>query len=213
MMRNYSLWVVILFFFLLAGCRVILEESPQPPTLEPVIIVPATQTASPQPTAEPTPEPTQEPTQELSLHALPTATPEPRRPFSVLADAPIQTIAFLHTDKGCGWMGVAGQVFAISGEPLPNVVVIVVGNVAGNRVDALGFAGLAPGYGPGGFEIKLSDSVAPGIFWIQIFDLGGTPLADPYSFQMTGGCEKNLTLINFRQMDANYRIVLPLVQR
>ena len=208
-MSRILLSAVTLLVLLLTGCQVILEETPQPLPVEPIFTIPLTQTAA----IEPILEPNLEPTQVRLIHALPTATPEPGRPFAVLADAPIQTMAFLHTDKGCNWMGVAGQVFGYTGDPLTDIIVIVVGNAGGKRVDALGFSGMSPGYGPAGFEIKLSDTVAPGIFWVQIFDLAGRSLTDPFSFQMVGGCEKNLTIINFRQQQPNYRIVLPLVQR
>jgi hypothetical protein len=106
-------------------------------------------------------------------------------------------------------MGLAGQVFDEEGRPLNGIIVAVVGNVAGTDVDALGFTGLAPSYGPGGYEITLHNGVAPGIFWVQLFDLAAQPLTEPLNFSMLTDCQTSLAVINFRQLDAAFQPVLP----
>lgn len=204
-MRKYTLLTLLLLLFL-SGCRVIMEETPAP--FFPTVTSPPTETATPPPSATPTatetslPEPLVEPTE----------TPVPRPPFGVLPDAPILTTAFLRTEEGCSWMGVAGQVFGINGEPITDIVVVVTGNIGGRPFEGLGYTGSATGYGPGGYEITISGSVEQGIFWIQIFDAEENPLSAPFSFTMEPDCQKNLALINFRQEDPGYTVNLPLIQ-
>lgn len=208
-MRKSLVWV-LLCVVLLAGCRVIPEEVPVPteilhilPTLTPE----PTFTPPPPPTPEPTPEPT------IEVQAEVVAPLPAMRPFVILEDAPIITQAFLHQDLGCDWLGLGGQAFALDGMPQPGLVVVVVGNVAGQPVESLGFTGLAPGYGPAGYEVKLADAALPGIFWMQAFDLDGKPLTDSLNFTMTEGCAANLAIINFRQQDPTYILNLPLIGR
>jgi hypothetical protein len=131
--------------------------------------------------------------------------------YQVQSGAPLLTRAFLHTADGCNWLGVAGQFFNASGDPVQNVLVAIVGNVAGQSVEGLGYTGLVDGYGPGGYEIKLSSTVGAGIFWIQAYDQQGNPLTDIFSFQMMANCDNNLALINFRQTMGEYELNLPVV--
>ncbi|MFZ6019679.1 MAG: hypothetical protein ACOYXO_08715, partial [Chloroflexota bacterium] len=138
----------------------------------------------------------------------PTPTPTPP-PFIPLDQAPLFAPPFAHPEPACGWMGLAGQVFDEEGRPLNGIIVAVVGNVAGTDVDTLGFTGLAPAYGPGGYEVTLHNGVAPGIFWVQLFDLAAQPLSEPLNFAMLTDCQTSLAVINFRQLDAAFQPVLP----
>ncbi len=207
-MRKYTLLTLFLLLLLLTGCRVILEETPAP--FFPTETSPPPSTITPQPSATATITATSAPEPEPQV--LPSDTPLPRPPFGVLPDAPILTSAFLHTEEGCSWMGVAGQVFGIKGEPLTDIVVVVTGNIGGRPFEGLGYTGSAAGYGPGGYEITISGSVEQGIFWIQIFDAEERPLSEAFSFRMEPDCTKNLALINFRQEDPGYTVNLPLIQ-
>ncbi len=110
-------------------------------------------------------------------------------------------------------MGVAGQVFGTQGQPLQNLVLSVEGNIGGQTVKELGFAGLATGYGPGGYEIKLAGSAAPGIFWITVFDLAGNLLSEPQLFTTSGACDQNLVILNFSSSMDSYTMMLPVVTR
>lgn len=196
--------IFLLLFLLLSACRVIPEETPPP--LPPIEIPTFAPLLSPTPLPSPTPEPSPTPTPQPTVEVL--AAPK-MPPFVPLDLAPVFAPAFAHAQEGCNWMGLAGQAFDSQGRPIVGLVVVVEGNVAGAPVEALGFSGLATAYGPGGFEVKLSDQVAPGIFWVQMFDLDAQPLIEPVNFTMLNGCERNLAVLNFRQLDASAQISLP----
>lgn len=118
-------------------------------------------------------------------------------PYDLQSVEPLYTTNFVHPEAGCNWMGVAGQIFGENLEPKDGLVVVVEGAVNNNMVEILGYSGLAQSYGPGGYELFLSEVNSPGIFWVQLFDVQGNPLSGIYSFQMNGTCEQNLAIINF----------------
>ena len=118
-------------------------------------------------------------------------------PYDLQSVEPLYTTNFVHPEAGCNWMGVAGQIFAENLEPKDGLVVVVEGAVNNSMVEVLGYSGLAQSYGPGGYELFLSEVNSPGIFWVQLFDVQGNPLSGIYSFQMNGTCEQNLAVINF----------------
>jgi hypothetical protein len=112
---------------------------------------------------------------------------------------PILIQNFAHADAGCGWMSVAGQVLDASGNPVKSLVVEIAGTLDGKPVELMGLTGLAPAYGPGGFEIQLSGmpSASTAALTIQIFDLSGSPLTEPVPFDTSASCSENVVLINF----------------
>lgn len=118
-------------------------------------------------------------------------------PYDLQSIDPLYTTNFVHPEAGCNWMGVAGQIFGENLEPEDGLVVVVEGAVNNSMVEVLGYSGLAQSYGPGGYELILSQVNSPGIFWVQLFDVQGNPLSGIYSFQMNGTCEQNLAVINF----------------
>ncbi len=146
--------------------------------------------ATPQPTLTFTPTATLPPTQVPT----PTATP---RPYALQPGAVISLPAFTHADAGCTWMGVGGQVIGADGKPVENLVITVTGTQDGALKEWMGYTGAAPAYGAGGFEIQLGSQVAGAQFTIQLFDLDGRDLSDPFNFTTSADCTQNLTLINF----------------
>jgi len=118
-------------------------------------------------------------------------------PYDLQSVDPLYTTNFVHPEAGCNWMGVAGQIFGENLEPKDGLVVVIEGAVNNSMVEVLGYSGLAQSYGPGGYELILSQVNSPGIFWVQLFDVQGNPLSGIYSFQMSGTCEQNLAVINF----------------
>ena len=98
-------------------------------------------------------------------------------------------------------MGVGGQVLDGSGEWMNNMVITVQGEVDGKKYDLLGMSGAATQYGPGGYEIVISDQlfISTDQFHITLKDLSGNPLSDPYIFSTFDDCAKSLIIINFQQ--------------
>ena len=203
MMRRI-IWLTIAML-LICACAVTPDQmtqqpvdvSTQAPLVQPTGICPAAPTCPPPATVEPTAiPPTPVPTNTPVLVNTPTVTP---KPYQVQPNTPSYLQNFAHPDKACNWMGVAGQAFDKSGKPVLNLVVAVDGVVSGKAIDLLGMTGTAKAYGPGGYELVIGDKavVSTGPMKIQLFDLAGNPLTDPFPFNTVADCKKNLILINF----------------
>jgi hypothetical protein len=169
-----------------------------PPTETPVFTSTPLSTFTSQPTASKTP--TEKPT--LTYTPQFTATPFP---FEVQVGTPAYIQNFAHPTEGCNWMGVAGQVFDEVGEPLLNKVVLIHGKINGITIENLGITGVpeADIYGPGGYEIKISDHVfaSDDLLSIQVFDLNGSPISKIVAIKTLQDCDKNLIIINFKLKD------------
>lgn len=156
-------------------------------TLAPTTILTPTETVEPSPSPEP-----------------PTPTPASFAPRVVVENPvyllqPGSPVALPSFTTGCGWMGVAGQVFGTKTETVPLLVVQVGGKLQGEEFLGLTLTGTALQYGPGGYELALADHAidSDNSMWIQIFDLEGDPLSQQVYFNTYSDCERNLTLINF----------------
>lgn len=133
----------------------------------------------------------------IDFNQLQVTVPGSFLPYDLQSVEPVYTSNFVHPEEACNWMGVAGQIFGENLEPKDGMIIVVEGAVNNSMVEVLGYSGLAQSYGPGGYELVLSQVNSPGIFWVQLFDVKGLPLSGIYSFQMSGTCEQNLAIINF----------------
>jgi hypothetical protein len=178
---------------------------PPTPTNTPEIYLPAQWTATPTITATATPEPTETP--------VPTDTPMPTETPAITntpsgaavipqPDSPSLTTNFANT-KACQWMGVAGQVFDDETKAAVTGLAVRVGGQLGTfPVDQTSLTGSAPAYGPGGYELVLSDHpiASNKTVWIQILDTAGVPLSDKVYFVTSDKCSENLVLFNWDQV-------------
>jgi hypothetical protein len=121
--------------------------------------------------------------------------------YFVQSGTPAYIKNFAYPAKGCNWLGIAGQVFDPDGLPVLNLIVSVKGKLGIADIDVFSMTGLAEGdaYGPGGYEIQLSNQPyqTNGSLNIQVFDLNANPLTVPLIFNTSADCEKNLVIINF----------------
>lgn len=103
---------------------------------------------------------------------------------------------------GCNWIGVAGQVFDLQGRPVMGVRVWLRGTYNGKRVDLLSLTLESSPYGPSGFEFTLGDTPlnSTGQLSIQLLDQANIPISDRVYFDTFEDCQKNLILINFKQI-------------
>jgi hypothetical protein len=196
-----------------------------PPTLPATITFPtATSTSqfalpptwTPEPTREPTatdmpaPTHTSAPTETpFSLFTLTptltgTAGAAAEYPFIVGPGTPVGTssLAF-HPDAGCNWMGIAGQVFDLSGAPVSGQQVRVSGSLLGAPIDLLSLTGVTTAYGTNGFyEFTLGEKPvnSTGTLWVQLLDQSGLPMSDKIYFDTYEACDKNLIFVNFKQV-------------
>ena len=137
--------------------------------------------------------------------------------YRVQAGSPVAMVNFIQPEVGCNFMGVGGQPFDLSGQPVVQLVVEVGGSLAGSDVFHLQLSGNAPYLGPGGFLIALSGHPieSNGTLWILLYDLAGQPLTEKIYFSTYNDCSRNFTLINFVQVDpsSDYRINFPIIYR
>ena len=112
------------------------------------------------------------------------------------------SLAF-HPDDGCNWMGVAGQVFDLSGAPVSGQQVRVGGSLLGAPIELLSLTGVTTAYGNNGFyEFTLGETPvnSTGTLWVQLLDQSGLPMSDKIYFDTYDACEKNLIFVNFKQV-------------
>jgi len=100
-------------------------------------------------------------------------------------------------------MGVAGQVFDLSGAPISGQQVRIGGFLGGKTVELLTLTGLTNAYGTAGFyEFNLGEKpvASKGSLWVQLIDQAGLTMSDKIFFDTYDSCDKNLIFINFKQM-------------
>jgi hypothetical protein len=219
MKRRLFILTVILMALIIMGCQYlpylleflpdIIPDFPLPiPTA-----TPSTETAQPTFTLQPTatlaistatlvpPTATLEPptptSEETATQDPISPTPLPSVEFVLQPGTPIYLSNFNQPDAGCDWMGVAGQVFDRSGNEIQGLTIL--------SGELTSITGEAQGYGPGGYEILISntpvDSTAT--YWVQVLGENNQPLSERVYFDTFASCEMNLVLINFVPLEAS----------
>jgi len=100
-------------------------------------------------------------------------------------------------------MGVAGQVFDLSGAPISGQQVRIGGFLGGKAVDMLTLSGLTSAYGTAGFyEFALGEELiaSNGSLWVQLLDQAGLAMSEKIFFDTFDSCDKNLIFVNFKQV-------------
>jgi hypothetical protein len=158
-------------------------------------------TATSQPKPSQTPKPTRAATKakRTPTEAAAAAELRPEPGYVLQPGSPSWLTNFTHPEAGCNWFGIGGQVFDALNEPVTSLVIMVEGTLYGEPVRFLSLTGVAPIYGPGGYEIVLGNQPVRtrDKLHIQIFDIAGEPLSEPITFDTFARCERNLILMNF----------------
>lgn len=212
--RRTILLSVTLLFLTLSACTYIEDYVPgQATATAPAGGETHAVTATPLPSA--TPEPTLTATATATLPPTPTPTPtEPPKPYALQPGSLFSMPAFTHSEAGCAWMGVAGQVIGEDGQPVENLVIMITTVQNGVRSEWMGYTGAATAYGPGGYEIQLGNQVSATGYTIQLFDLDGNMLSDIIPFTTAADCQQNLVLINFNpNLNLQPVIYLPVITK
>ncbi|QRN83176.1 hypothetical protein JR338_12365 [Chloroflexota bacterium] len=193
-----SLLPLLILTILLAGCQVF--PYVVPPTAEPLTEAQPTYTPTTLPATEvlaaTEPDPTA--TSDFTPTPEPTATSDPII-YILQEGSPLYLTNFVHASAGCDWLGVAGQVFDANGEPIPDLIVIAGQYSISESNQWAARTGLSTNYGPGGYEIQLSNHVTATTqdFWVQLVSESGTVLSDRIYFDTHEDCDRNLVLVNF----------------
>lgn len=189
------------------------------PTATPTLSLVLPPTWTPQPTTEPTATSTPRPSATLPPTETPfslvtqvvTATAESTQaasggmPFVVQQGQPLAITNIYHPDLACNWIGVGGQVFDLKGSAVTGLQVQLGGVLNGTIIPQGSrptLTGLLPNV-PGYYEFVLGDKpfASTQKLWVQLVDQSGSlPLSDKVYFNTFDNCEKNLIIINFRQV-------------
>jgi hypothetical protein len=122
---------------------------------------------------------------------LPTPDPGVVYPFDVAEDSPTYTLYA----QGCDWLGAAGQVFDMDGEPLSGLRV----RVWGPGVDEVALSGSSTERGPAGWEVQIATRTQAATYTAQLLSSRDEPLSAPFAFQTEDACDANLLVIDFVQ--------------
>ena len=170
------------------------------PTPVPVNTLRPTLTPSPAstlPPATPTKTATPTPTDTATPGPSPTVTTT-RSPFPFTKDqVSPQYIQNYTNNAGCDWMGVAGIVLDLNGNPVPNNEYRV--HIWDSGIEERVAVGSAPAYGPSGFEQFLFDEPRFQEHNLQLETINGTAVSQVYRFQTRTNCNQNLIRFDFIQ--------------
>jgi hypothetical protein len=120
-------------------------------------------------------------------------------PYLLQPGSPLAMENIFHQERGCNWMGIGGQVFGDSGQPIGMLVVEVGGQLEGENIEALTLTGSASQWGPGGFEFGLAEKpiLSSESLWVQVLDLEGNPLSEQVYIDTFDDCERAVVMVNF----------------
>ena len=214
------LMAVSLIVILMIFANPTASVNPFPPSTLPAMVVLPSLTATKPVVFPPTWTPT--PTQTLAASqtsefatprpgetviAQPTASQEPTKeggyPFEVQGEPEAMKRTIFNPNSTCAWMGVAGRVTDLQDRPVLDILIRLGGTINYQPIqEQYTLAGTAINYGASGFEFTISNTLMASnhTLWIQLFHQDRMPLSEKIYFDTFADCEKNLILINFRQV-------------
>lgn len=187
-------------------------NAPPTPTITEIILEPTwTASVTIEPTITDTPPPTitLEPSPTLfsmitpsitfTPSVTPTITTTPKAPFSATVDYYDSKV--IHPETTCNWLGVGGTIVDANNSDVTGMVVRLVGNFNGKRVEMTTVSGVFPAYGKSGFEFFLgAEPVSSNDeLYLQLLDQAGLPLSDNVYIDTFTDCAKNLALVRFKK--------------
>jgi hypothetical protein len=193
--------------------------NPYPPSTPiPTIFIPSATPSPTEPARLPgtwTPTVTSTPTETLTptntFTPLPSDTGTPAPPTPTVPNSAYNYLlrgvpsylagSVMHPDDACK-LWVAGQAFDMKGSAVIGITVQMGGNLNRKNVYLLSLTGTALQYGPGGYEFVLADAAVSSneAVWVQLLNQEMVPISERVYFNTFEGCEKNLILVNFKQV-------------
>lgn len=133
--------------------------------------------------------------------------------YSVQTGTPVAIQSFILPEKGCEWLGVAGQVFSSDGSPVIGLIARVEGDLAGEAIFQTAGTGNSSRLGPSGYSMQIATEpiASTNSLQIQLLGTGGIEVSPPVAFNTYDACDKNLILINFVGVEYVNSIYFPLV--
>jgi hypothetical protein len=123
-------------------------------------------------------------------------------PFILIGEPETMSSALIRPGLGCNWLVIAGQVWDLQDAPVRGLRLHLHGELEGFRIDKFSQTGSAPDYGESGYEFLLENLVVDSrdALFIQLVDANGKPYSHPYALHTFNDCQKNLILVNFKQV-------------
>jgi hypothetical protein len=155
--------------------------------------------------------PTHTPTATATVTPTPTETFTPGPPTATVSNSAYNYLlrgspaylagTVMHPEDGCK-LWVAGQAFDMKGSAVIGITVQMGGTLNRKNVYLLSLTGTALQYGPGGYEFVLAEEATASkeAVWVQLLNQEMVPISERVYFNTFQDCEKNLILINFKQV-------------
>jgi len=157
----------------------------------------------PTPTFSPMASPSETIVPSLTPTFTPTATPE-LFPFVLDSEPEPVPSVMIRPRLGCDFLIIAGQVWDLEGDPVTGLTLHLYGELGGFTIDRYVLTGAenAVAYGESGYEFALEGLVvdSENTLFIQLVDTNDLPLSLPYTLQTFEDCQRNLILVNFKQV-------------
>jgi hypothetical protein len=135
--------------------------------------------------------------------------------FAPHPGTPIGIPNFTDPASGCNWLGVAGQVFDRSGNPIQGLVIKIEGVLGGNEILLYGVTGGVLSIGPGGFLLKLANLplASENSIYLQVLSISGDELTPRIQVQTYADCQRNLILLNVKETILQNALYFPIAKR
>jgi len=98
--------------------------------------------------------------------------------------------------QGCQWLSIAGNVTGVSGEPLSDLVVEIIGE----DFEAIAISGSVERFGLSGFEYPIGETAEEITFSVRLMDPGGVPISDFVQVTTGDTCLTNVAIVEFVQL-------------
>jgi hypothetical protein len=111
--------------------------------------------------------------------------------------------ALIRPGLSCDYLIIAGQVWDLQDIPVTDSATVhLYGTLGGFTIDRFALPGSALVYGESGYEFVLEGLVVDSVnsLEIRLEDTNGLPLSAAYGLQTYEDCQKNLILVNFKQV-------------
>ena len=99
------------------------------------------------------------------------------------------------------YLFIGGEVLDLRDAPIYNLTVKLGGTYGGNLVDLSSVSGEVAVYGQSGFGFALDNlRIRESSITVQLFDANGEALSALTYLTITGNCDSNLVIVNYKQV-------------
>jgi hypothetical protein len=135
--------------------------------------------------------------------------------YAPQSGTPVGFPNFTDPESGCNWLGIAGQVFDLDGNPIPGLIIKIEGTLEGNDILLYAVTGGALTVGPGGYLAKLADLpvASQDALFLQVLNISGDELTPPIQVKTYSDCQRNLILVNVKESILQNAVFFPVIRK